>query len=286
LTSVSKVTIIYTMTRHLYIVWPNDQSVTIYLEDNPAADYYYACMKQLQHVPLSFNQRSNSLLRPNIGKLITELNELSIKLGINLDTDKVTTQDYLNLLHDMYFQNAKKKTFDTQWLRFHDIIHLIEECIGSNARHTQIWFDYQEKAGTFVKSFDREWLKYSMTKFEPGDCVLQPHELGKNLLLYKSTNEALESRQINQLAKPWHTLRPILDIELVEKNKYQQFIENEQTDFLSWFEPYRDSWCKHWQILDWQPREMFAKIPLGRVDDLTTLTQNFSQGYYPKYIKQ
>lgn len=274
------------MSRHLYIVWPDNQTVTVYLEDNPAADYYYNCIKHLQHVPLSFNQRSNSLIDTDIQQLIEEI----IKLGIDLDTDidpsRLATQDYLNFLHNIYFQNAKEKTFDTQWLRFHDLIHLVEECIESSSRHTQIWFDYQEKAGAFVKSFDRTWLKYSVTEFQPGDCVLQQHELGKDLLSYKHNNEPLKTDQMNQLAKPWYTLRPTLDIELTEKNNYQNFVETEQEDFLKWLAPYRQSWCEYWQIPDWQPWEMFAKIPLGKVKDLTTITDNFSKGYYPKYIRQ
>ena len=105
-------------------------------------------------------------------------------------------------------------------------------------------------------------------------------------MLYKNNKEKLTIDSLNQLAKPWYNLRPILDIELVERDPYQHFIDNEQEDFLTWFGPYRDSWCKHWGIKDWHPREMFAKIPLGRIEDLTTVVENFSQGYYPKYIKR
>lgn len=272
--------------RRLHIIWSNGQTVTIYLENNPAADYYYDCMKHLQHVPLSFNQRSNSLLNVDFNSLSEEISELGIKLDVVIDTSKLKIQDYLNLLHDIYFQHANKKVFDPIWLKFHNSIHLIEECIGLQSRHTQIWFDYQEKAGLLVKSFDRAWLKYSVSEVHPGDCVLQEHELGKNLLLYKNSNEPMESTQINQLAVPWYTLRPIIDIELVKKDPYQNFIDSEQEDFLQWFEPYRDSWCSNWQIQDWTPQEMFAKIPLGRVEDLTTIMENFSQGYYPEYIKR
>jgi hypothetical protein len=274
------------MNRRLHIIWSNGQTVTVYLENNPAADYYYNCMKHLQNVPLTFNERANSLLGIDLNQQIDEILELGIKLDIVIDESKLKNQDYLNFLHDIYFQNVNNKTFDSLWLKFHDNIHLIEECIGLYSRHTQIWFDYQEKAGHFVKPFDRAWLKYSVTEVHPGDCLLQAHELGKHLLLYKHSNEPMESSQINQLAKPWHTLRPILDIELEKRDPYQQFVNTEQDDFLNWFEPYRDSWCDHWQIPDWQPREIFAKIPLGRVDDLTTIVENFSQGYYPEYIKR
>jgi hypothetical protein len=274
------------MNRQLHIVWPNSQTVTIYLENNPVADYYYDCMKHLQHVPLSFNERSNSLLSTDIKKLTNEIVELGIKLNVEVDIFKIQNQDYLNILHDTYFQNVKEKVFDPLWLKFHDKIHLIEECIGLYSRHTQIWFDYQEKAGILTKSFDRAWLKYSVREVYPGDCVLQQHELGKHLLLYKTSNEPLQSDQINQLAKPWCNLRPILDIELVKRTPYADFLERDQENFLRWFAPYRDSWCQHWQIPDWQPWEMFAKIPIGRIEDLTIITENFSRGYYPKYIKQ
>lgn len=274
------------MNRRLHIVWPNDQTVTVYLENNPVADYYYNCIKHLQHVPLSFDQRSNSLLKVDIQELKNNIQELGIKLNVDIDDTKIETQEYLNFLHDIYFQNAKETTFDPYWLQFHDCIHLIEECINSRARHTQIWFDFQEKAGAFVKPFDRSWLQYSVTKVMPGDCITQEHELGKSLLLYKNNKEKLTINSLNQLAKPWYNLRPILDIELVERDPYQHFIDNDQEDFLTWFEPYCDAWCTHWGIKDWTPREMFAKISLGHIEDLTTLIDNFSQGYYPRYIKR
>lgn len=275
------------MNRRLHIVWPNDQTVTVYLENNPVADYYYNCIKHLQHVPLSFNQRSNSLLKVDMQELINQIQELAINLGTDINCTKLEEQKYLNFLHDIYFQHAKEKVFDPQWLKFHDCIHLIEECIKSRARHTQIWFDFQEKSGVFVKSLDRSWLKkYSITKVTPGDCVTQEHELGKNLFLYKNDKEPQDIETMKQLAKPWYNLRPILDIELVEKDSYQKFVDTEEEEFLTWFEPYRDNWCTHWGITDWQPREMFAKIPLGRIEDLNTVVENFSQGYYPRYIKR
>jgi hypothetical protein len=219
-------------------------------------------------------------------QLAEEIIELGGRLGTQIDLSKIKTQGYLNFLHNTYFENVDKKTFDPLWLRFHDVVHLIEELIESSSRHTQIWFDYQEKAGAFVKSFDRNWLQYSVTEFHPGDCVLQQHELGKDLLTYKNHNEPMDPEHLNQLAKPWYTLRPTLDIELTEKNNYQIFVENEQEDFLKWLSPYQENWCRYWQISDWQPREMFAKIPLGKIKDLTTITDNFSKGYYPRYIKQ
>lgn len=274
------------MNRCLHIVWPNEQSVTVYLENNPVADYYYDCMKHLQHVPLSFNQRTNSLLKTNIHDLTNKLYSIGLKLSVSVDVSKLEEQNYLNSLHDIYFQHAKETTFPPLWLQFHDYIHLIEECINTTPRHTQIWFDFQEKAGLLVKPFDRSWLKYSITKVVPGDCFIQAHELGKNLTSYKSDNEELTFNGLNQLAKPWYNIRPILAMETVEKDSYQKFIDNDQEEFLTWFEPYRDSWCKHWGITDWHPREIFAKIPVGKVDDLTTVVENFSQGYYPRYIKR
>jgi hypothetical protein len=273
-------------TRRLYLVWPDSQTVTIHLENNPAADYYYNCIKHLQNVPLSFNSRSNSLVATDIDILTGELVKLCDALDLTIDKSKLTSQFYLNFLHDVYFQNAKEQTFNISWLEFHDKIHLIEECIGSRTRHTQIWIDFQEKAGAFVKSLDRSWLKYSVTSVDPGDCIMQEHELGKSLLIYKTDNEPFESNSINQISKPWHTLRPIIDIQLEKKNSYQNFVDFEQEEFLKWFSPYRESWCNYWNIPDWQPWEMFAKIPIGKIEDLTTLVNNFSKQYYPRYIKR
>lgn len=274
------------MNRRLHIVWPNQQTVTIHLEDNPVADYYYDCMKHLQHVPLEFDLRSNSLIDLDFNSLVNSIQKTGNALGLIIDPAKLTSQDYLNFLHDVYFQHASQPTFDNNWLKFHDTIHLIEDCVGLCNRHSQIWFDYLEKAGPFVKPFDRSWLKFSTTRAELGNCVIGARELGKTLLIYKNNNEPRDLKSMIQLAKPWCYLKPALSVELKNEDQYEQFKISEEEEFLNWFEPYRASWCEHWQIKDWQPREIFAKIVLGKIDDLTTLTENFSNGYYPTHIKR
>lgn len=272
-------------TRRLHIVWPNDQTVTVYLENNPAADYYYDCMKHLQHIPLTFNQRSNSLLKQNIKDLENELVNVGSNLGIKVNPAKIREQQYLNFLHDIYFQHVNKNVFDKQWLKFHDIIHIIETYDINRPRHTQIWFDYKENAGPLTTSFDRTWLKYSVNELKSGDCFFQAHELGKNLLTYKNDNEPLDINLMKNLAKPWLTTRPLLNLELTNRIAGQHFFESGQEEFTQWFTPYREEWCKHWKIPDWQPWEMFAKIPVGTIKDLSTINENFSQGYYPTHIK-
>ena len=274
------------MNRKLYIIWPNDQTVTIYLENNPAADYYYNCIKHLQHVPLNFNHRSNSLIDTDLTTVNNELFEYGSRLNLEIELPKTNSQEYLNYLHDIYFQNVKQGKIDPLWLKFHDCIHLIEECTSKQPRVPHIWIEFADKAGLLEQNLDRSWLKYAVTKVAPGDCTMREHELGKSLLLYKTHNEKLNQESINQLAKPWYTLRPTLDIMLRNFDPYQTFVENEQEEFLEWFAPYQKAWCAHWQIPDWQPWEMFAKIPIGKIDDITTLKTNFSNGYYPNYIKQ
>jgi hypothetical protein len=90
---------------------------------------------------------------------------------------------------------------------------------------------------------------------------------------------------IYELAKPWVITKPVLDIAVTTRDTYSRFLEDEQPAFDEWFAPYRDPWCQHWGIPDWQPWEMLAKIEIGSIDDMDLLYSKFKQCDYPVRLK-
>jgi hypothetical protein len=269
--------------KKLHIVWQDGKTIDILLEDNPVADYYYSCIKHLQHIDLQFDARKNPLYakQTNQEDVIQELLSLAPKVGLEVNKDLITDQAYLNQLHAVYFENAQQLTFDPAWLRIHDCIHLIEDFIGTGLTRTSIWFDYESKAGPLIKPFDREYLKYAITDVDAGVCYVREHELGKNPALYQRHGEPMDTKTICTQSKPWVWLKPVLSIAFQSQNNYNTF---DEPAFNQWFAPLRDSWCQHWSVPDWTPKEMFASIPIGTVDNLPEFIKCFTDLDYPKRL--
>ena len=55
-------------------------------------------------------------------------------------------------------------------------------------------------------------------------------------------------------------------------------------EFLSWWEPYKEEWCTHWNIHAWQWQDMFSVIPIGKVDDLNRLVDAMDRGTVIKRV--
>jgi hypothetical protein len=269
--------------RKIYIIWQDGRTIDIWLENNPVADYYYNCIKYLQHVDLEFNARKNPLQakQTSYESVMTKLMAEVAKVGLEIDITQLSNQEYLNELHAVYFSNAKKLKFDIQWLTIHDCIHLLEDFIGTGLVRNSIWFDYEEKAGLLIKPFDRRYLKYATPDITAGMCFLREHELGKSPMLYWKHKEPLNIKAVCEQSKPWLFLKPILSIAFQNNNNYTTF---DQTEFNKWFAPVRDGWCQHWNVPDWQPQEMFAGIPIGYVDQLPTLVDCFTKLDYPQRL--
>lgn len=274
------------MSKQIYIVWP-DIEISISLFDNPAADYYYNCIKHLQHVDLEFDERTNGLLNIDFDLIADKLFRCANLIDLTVDKLMLRQQEYLNYLHDIYFNNVNKdvkQDYNTNWLNFHHYIHLLEEINGQRARLKIVWFDYLKKAGLLSHALDRSWVKkYAVQNVDAGTCFIKSHELGKAPLLYKQDND---TRNIMQLAVPWKIMRPIVDVPVEDIRTYDYFVKHEQEDFDRWFAPYREEWCKYHQLTDWTPAEMFAKIPIGQLDDVKIFRQRFEQGNYPKRIRR
>ena len=269
----------------LKIVWKDGLSIDITMEKNPVADYYYKCIHYLKHVELQFGARENPchpmLSTPDV--IVDTMIQSSKKVGLIIDSDQLKNQDYLNYLHGLYFDAVNKSQWDTTWLQVHDCIHLLEVINGDMPQHKDIWIDYQHKAGPLIKPFERKYLKYATTDADPGMCYIEEHELGKSPLNYQRTREINDIDTMCQTVKPWVNLKPVLNIQIIKSPGTSTFDEEA---FNQWFSPYKNKWCEHWQISDWQPWEMFAKIPVGYIDDVALLVERFTNLNYPSRITQ
>jgi hypothetical protein len=266
--------------KKIHILWADSRTVDILLEENPVADFYYSCVRHLRHINLQFNARQNPLYAQQVPRedRISELVEESRLVGLDIDVDKLGSQPYLNYLHAVYFDAARKPNFDPRWLTVHNNIHLLEEHDGNSRVFPSLWFDFESAAGPLIKKFNREYLKYSTTQTRAGMCSIRERELGKNPDLYRRHKEPEDIRVLCEQSKPWIDLKPVMNITIEDYNGLHNFNEDE---FNQWFAPYREQWCKHWGITDWTPTEMYAAIPIGYVENLTQLTDCFAKLDYP-----
>jgi hypothetical protein len=267
--------------KKIHIVWADGRTIDIKMESNPAADYYYSCIKHLQHVDLKFDLRQNPLHVEQMSRQELKDNLLSLAKLVDLavDPQQLDNQEYLNNLHAEYVTAVDRPVYNPAWFKVHSAIHILEP--ETLPRHS-VWFDYEEKSGPLVKPFDREWLKYAVTEITPGMCSIREHELGKSLSVYKMNNEPLEIKTMCALSKPWLWFRPVLDVAYTYQDTYADFQEDE---FNQWFAPFRKQWCQHWGIPDWHPREMTSAIPVGYTDDYAILAECFRKLDYPKRIR-
>jgi hypothetical protein len=267
--------------KKIKIVWPDQKSVDLILFDGALSDWYYKCITHLKNVPLHFGPRENPLDLSNSNHdLRRSLIEHFSYFGISVNFEKLSSQNYLNQLHDHYLKNFDKnqqRVNQKKWLEIHDLIHLLEY---NNDGSGFIWMDYKESAGPLIKKFDRKLLQYSTSVIKKGHCYLSAHELGKDLYKYWNDKEPNDIKNICRISKPWLFLRPLIDVAI----KDCEHIKYQNISFLNWLQEYRNDWCRHWLLDDWQPQELCAFIPVGYIPEVDLLLERFSDLYYPVKI--
>jgi hypothetical protein len=269
----------------LKIKWADNVTVDVELAKNPAAEFYYSCMRRLQHLDLFFGPRETPYHPLNIDVLqAQQLLQTQLKnLDILVDVARLRDQAYLNYLHDIYFQqcNTRDRAYYTQWTHAHDTIHLLEMHNQNKFQSSVVSFNYRNDAGPLYKKFDRAYLQYAVQSVEPGTCFLIEQELGKNPLIYFKDQEPNDIEFMCRVSKPWVNLIPTLNlaVEHIVPSSIPQ-------EFLQWFDNYQDQWCQHWGITDWQPEEIYAKIPIGRILNFDELHQRFKNNHYPIRVTQ
>lgn len=271
----------------LYLSWLDGRRASIELWDNPVSQWYWDCVKHLQHLDLRFNARKNPYhpLVQDTAALSDLLATKARELALLVVPEKFTEKSYLNHLHSVYVNHVTDSEFDPNWLEFHDLLHALETSQSSNLRTKDIWIDFEEQAGPLIKKFDRALLKYSTVTREPGVCYIAHHELGKDPFTYYNDGEPSDIDTMCQLMKPWIDLKPVLNIETSCESLYQRFQAVEK-DFVAWFRPYQRAWCDYYQLDGWTTDEIFSAIPIGRTQDVSMLVDAFSRQDYPLRISR
>jgi hypothetical protein len=255
------------------IILDNENQYSIELDDNPLSEYYKKCLKHLQHIRLNYSIFDYPKYRVTSDTIKSIFLESSKHLGVNIDIDQLTKQDYLNYLHGVY-EVEYPRTQDPIYLDFHEMIHLSEACfVKNNVFDNIVTINFRNNAGLLQKTFDRTHLSYGTTKVRKGTCFLRWNELGKTPYSYFIDNEPDNIDRLCELAKPWTTLRPALYVALEDVD-----FNRDLSNFNDWFRKYEEEWKSHWGLHDWSPEEQFTVISIGVVREIDDLEKDIESG--------
>lgn len=263
--------------KFLNICLKDNQFLKIDLYNNPLADYFYNSIKHLKNVPLNFFENDiffNSEIA-NLSIAKNKLENYANNIGIQIDVLELSNQSYLNYLHEIY-----EKSFDgtAAWLRFHEYIHIIEKIVCNKKTEPIISFNYRTLAGKLEKPFLRQYNKYSVSKIQKNQCFMRWQELAKPPYFYYENKEIDDIDRLCELAKPWITLRPSFHIACYDIDVLDGI---DLDPFDKWFAAFKDDWCKHWDITDWDSAETFKVIPIGQIEDADVLVNNIKNNNFP-----
>lgn len=263
--------------KFLKIIFKNNQVLKIQLYDNPLSNYLYSAVKHLQHVPLNFFDDdiffNDEVLDLALAK--KKLQKYASYLDIEVDLNKVSDQYYLNSLHEIYEKNFNGSAL---WLKFHEHIHIVEKINYNLVAEPIISINYRTLAGKLEKPFLREYYIHAVSKIKKNQCFMRWQELAKSPYSYYLNKEPNNINRLCELSKPWITLRPSFHIACDDLNLLKGVnIES----FDNWFAYFKDEWCKHWDILDWNSLEMFKVIPIGEFEDTDILVNNIKNNNFP-----
>jgi len=268
---------------NLLIKWDHLDPITIELFDNPVSDKIYSKFKYLGQINLNIpnHPRDNpySNTNQNINDATSYLFKCARLLNLDLDENRILTQDYLNYLHEVYEKNYNG---DPLWLEFHEMIHT-NEVLQAGGLLRPIAFDYRERNGPLIEDFDRMYLQYSTTSVSAGCCYIKWQELSKDPYDYYIRKEPNNIDRLKELSKPWLNLKPNIFVQLTDTD----FIKGKDIlGFNKWFEIYKSDWTSHWQLDNWSVEEIFSVIPVGKVTDINELINRYKQNNYPTRIVQ
>lgn len=278
------------MSKIISIQWNNLSNITIQLADNLAADYLWESLKHLQHLPLQFDKFAKdnpyNEMFVNAVAARNELVKAASKVNVIVPETQELTQDYLNQLHEIYEKQYDGKK--QQWLEFHEMIHLNETYVVNRRLPdallvNPIGFDWREKAGTFIKPYNRSFNKFAVTELPRGSVYLKWQELGKRPYRYWFDKEPDDIKRICELAKPWDKIKPSFYI-TTKDIRFDAGIDLEKFD--QWFKPFKQEWCDHWGLDNWTSKEMYTVLPVGTIDDIDQLIKRLQDKQYPVKIKR
>ena len=264
------------------IHFSDKSTVPVHLYNNSVAEYYTRVYKKLQFVPLHFAEHDNPYSKLNSDPLTTIKKLVLVGTNLNVDVDpaQCLNQPYLNILHKIYEKNYKPKS---NWLEFHELIHLVESQNRKTPLHgaTSMHIDYREKSGPLITKFNTEWKSLFTTKVSEGDVYVQWAELSKDPYNYwKDKEPPNDINRLCELSKPWLSLKPKLFVSLTDFD----FMSNKDiTGFNEWWQEVKQPWCTYWEIDDWTLKDIESCIVIGKVpiDHINLIRQNLQSNVIP-----
>jgi hypothetical protein len=257
----------------MQIIFSNGEQIELVFNQSPIVPVYQKIYKHLQNVDVPFDDWDSPCYFYNhsLDQLVAKLVMYADKLGVPIDQKRCLDQDqgHLNALHEIYENSGDS---GQQWSDFHRHLHMCEK---DHAQETvmqkTLKIDYKHKSGLLEKPFDIKWLRYGQDKVKKGDVFICWQELGKTPYLYWSQDEPNDLVRMQQVIKPWITLKPNIYIALEDidlKNDKKNLEE-----FEIWWNQYSQALCQHWNMLEWNTDDMFKCLVFGSVPDTTSINE-------------
>lgn len=244
---------------------------------NSISTFVDRVFKHLEHVPVSFRYADNPF---NITKEKTYKQLISAAeiLNVDVDTARLSDQQYLNYLHNIYEICYDGK--NTTWLDFHESIHLCENFKSDNAHNRNtVRIDFREQGGLLKQKFKEEYYKDSTLTVSKGDCFLVWAELAKTPYDYFYDNEVDVADRVLELCKPWIWLKPSFRIAIDDVD-----LSRDTNEMMNWFSKYKDDFCRLHNLKHWQPECMFSVIPFGKLNNVDFFINDLKNGFKPERI--
>ena len=261
------------------VIFDNNKELEFEFVESPVTDFFIKSYRHLQHIPIPFKDWDLPGV-PEEQDIKENLCTAGESVGVAVDKDKLSDQNYLNYLHKIYEKNYKQ---GDEWLVFHEHIHLAEKTNSKNSGASKYYhIDWREKSGPLVKKFNYEWKKYFTLDIKKGSLFFQWSELAKTPYAYWEDQEPNDINRLNELAKPALTVRPkiLLAVQDIDGKS-----DKNLDKFNDWWSRYHDSWCQHWNISEWTINDIFGMIVYGKTNDLDLLDELVRSRACPTKIK-
>jgi hypothetical protein len=263
------------------ILFSDNDTVDLTLSSTPLVSVYQKIYKHLCHVPIPFRKWDNPYYISSMPyqELVEKLIFYGNKVSVQIDQSACIARDqnYFNTIHKIYEKNYNG---DTDWLNFHECIHLCENN-NKETRSNFLHIDYREKAGMLEKTFDFDWLKYSTTKIKAGDAFVQWAELGETPYTYWKNGEPNNLTRMCEVIKPWLILKPKICVAIEDIDTLKNI---ESREFESWWKQYSEIWCRHWNIPSWTLDDIFSAVVFGKVIDFQKIKEKLKNTITPTKI--
>ena len=249
----------------------------ITLDETPVKTYVLKCFKHLQHVDIDFSDWDNPYYYEDPEHLLIKYaNELNIQID---NSEKIkNNQKILNYLHEVYEKNYDGNSL---WLKFHEQIH---RCETKNLKKTSLNLEWREKGGLLNSKIEKSMIdEYGTTKLKCGDLFVSWSELGKLPFDYWLDGEPDDINRLCELARPWVILRPRLKVYLEDYDTLADKIAFKD-DFNKWWEQFKDQWCSHWGLDEYNLATQFKVIKIGKIHETNFLIDNLKKHNNPKKI--